>query len=136
MVRIYVLPIVYSVPKSGFRYVEERFASAFWALEKLVDVFVKRENRDRIVGASDFRRISRSVREIFGITEISEGRWGQPSVGLHMIREKIPELNRPSIGAQLEWLCDSLDVSWRDLYPDNYNLQGPRFIRTRNAIWP
>jgi hypothetical protein len=30
------LPIAYWVPKADSRYVEERFAAAFWALEKLI----------------------------------------------------------------------------------------------------
>ena len=129
------LPIVYSVPKAGFRYVEERFAAAFWALEKLVEVFVNRGNRDRILGASAFERLSRDVRLVIEGAQIPEGRWGEPSVGLHMVQEKIPELNRPSIAAQLQWLCDSFDVTWRDLYPASYDLTRPRFIKTRNEIF-
>ena len=129
------LPIVYGVPKAGSRSVEERFASVFWALEKLVDVFVKRENRDQILGRSDFRRVSRNVRKVFDKAQIPEGIWGQPPVGLHMIQEKISELNRPSIGTQLQWLCDSLDVTWRDLYPASYDAPKPRFITTRNEIF-
>ena len=129
------LPIVYSVPKAGFRHVEERFASAFWALEKLLDLFGKLENRERILGSSDFKRISRNVKEVFGRAHISAGNWGEPPVGLQMIQEKIPELNRPSIGAQLEWLCGSLNVDWRDLYPSSCNLKVPRFIKTRNEIF-
>ena len=129
------LPIVYWVPKAGSRYVEERFASVFWALEKLVDVFVKRENRDQILGRSDFRRVSRNVMKVFEKAQIPEGSWGQPPVGLRMIQEKISELNRPSIGTQLQWLCDSLDVTWRDLYPASYDSPKPRFITTRNEIF-
>ena len=129
------LPIVYGVPKAGSRSVEERFASVFWALEKLVDVFVKRGNRDQILGRSDFRRVSRNVRKVFDKAQIPEGIWGQPPVGLHMIQEKISELNRPSIGTQLQWLCDSLDVTWRDLYPASYDAPKPRFITTRNEIF-
>ena len=129
------LPIVYGVPKAGSRSVEERFTSVFWALEKLVDVFVKRENRDQILGRSDFRRVSRNIRKVFDKTQIPEGSWGQPPVGLHMIQEKISELNRPSIGTQLQWLCDSLDVTWRDLYPASYDSPKPRFITTRNEIF-
>ncbi len=34
------LPIAYWVPKAESRYVEERFAAAFWALEKLLELFV------------------------------------------------------------------------------------------------
>jgi hypothetical protein len=54
---------------------------------------------------------------------------------LGMLREKLPELNRPSIASQLQWLCDSLGVTWRDLYPPNVSLDRPRFIRTRNEIF-
>ena len=129
------LPIMYSVPKAGPRYVEERFATAFWGLEKLVALFIKGENRDRIFGASAFARLSRDIKAVFERAQIPEGRWGEPSVGRHMIREKIPELNRPTIGVQLQWLCDSLGVTWRDLYPASYDLTGPRFIKTRNEIF-
>ena len=52
-----------------------------------------------------------------------------------MIQDKVPELNRPPIGQQLQWLCDLLEVTWRDLYPANYNSPTPRFIKTRNEIF-
>ena len=129
------LPIVYGVPKAGSRSVEERFAPAFWALEKLIDVLVNSENRGRILGTSAFDRLSQNVRQALEEAQIPDGRWGEPYVGLEMIREKIPELNRPSIGTQLQWLCDSLDVTWRDLYPASYDSPKPRFITTRNEIF-
>ncbi len=56
-------------------------------------------------------------------------------MSLEMLKDKIPELNRPSISSQLSWLCDSFDVSWRDLYPADIDLEQPRFIRTRNEIF-
>jgi hypothetical protein len=129
------LPIAYWVPKVGSRYVEERFAAAFWALEKLVDLFVERAKRDRIVGSAAFERVEQCVKAALEQVQLPEGRWGTPSVGLGMLREKLPELNRPSIASQLQWLCDSLGVTWRDLYPPNVSLDRPRFIRTRNEIF-
>ena len=129
------LPIVYGVHKAGSRSVEERFAPAFWALEKLIEVLVNSENRSRILGTCAFDRLSQNVRQALEEAQIPDGRWGEPSVGLEMIREKIPELNRPSIGTQLQWLCDSLDVTWRDLYPASYDSLKPRFIKTRNEIF-
>ena len=96
------LPIVYGVPKAGSRSVEERFAPAFWALEKLIAVLVNRENRDQIL-----RR-----------KKALEG-----------------DESRLNIGDQLQWLCESLDVTWRDLYPANYVSTRPRFIKTRNKIF-
>ena len=129
------LAIMYGVPKAGSRSVEERFAPAFWALEKLIDVLVNSENRGRILGTSAFDRLSQNVRQALEEAQIPDGRWGEPYVGLEMIREKIPELNRPSIGTQLQWLCDSLNVTWRDLYPASYDLPKPHFIETRNKIF-
>ena len=129
------LPIVYGVPKAGPRSVEERFAPAFWALEKLIEVLVHSENRGQILGTSAFDRLSQNVRQALGNTQIPDGRWGEPSVELAMIREKIPELNRPSIRTKLQWLCDSLDVTWSDLYPASYDSPTPRFITTRNEIF-
>ena len=96
------LPIVYGVHKAGSRSVEERFAPAFWALEKLIAVLVNRENRDQIL-----RR-----------KKALEG-----------------DESRLNIGDQLQWLCESLDVTWRDLYPANYVSTRPRFIKTRNKIF-
>ena len=96
------LPIVYGVPKSGSRSVEERFAPAYWALEKLIAVLVNRENRAQIL-----RR-----------KKALEG-----------------EKSRLNIGDQLQWLCESLDVTWRDLYPAKYVSTRPRFIKTRNKIF-
>ena len=129
------LPIVYGVPKAGFRSVEERFAPAFWALEKLIDVLVNSDKRGRILSASAFKRLSHDVRRVLKEAQIPDGRWGDPSVGLQMIRDKISELNQPSIANQLQWACDSLDVTWRDLYPASYDLPKPHFIETRNKIF-
>ena len=129
------LPIVYGVPKAGSRSVEERFAPAFWALEKLIEVLVNSENRGQILGASAFGRLSQNVRQALEEAQIPDGRWGEPSVGLEMIRKKIGELNRPSIADQLQWACNSLDVTWRDLYPASYDSPKPRFITTRNEIF-
>ena len=129
------LPIVYGVPKAGFRSVEERFAPAFWALEKLIEVLVNSDKRGRILSASAFKRLSHDVRRVLKEAQIPDGRWGDPSVGLQMIRDKISELNQPSIANQLQWACDSLDVTWRDLYPASYDLPKPHFIETRNKIF-
>ena len=129
------LPITYAIPNGGFRYVEERFASAFWALEKLIELFVKREYRDRILNRSDFRRLSRDIKRVCKEVQIPDGPWGGASAGRRMIQDKVPELNRPPIGQQLQWLCDLLEVTWRDLYPANYNSPTPRFIKTRNEIF-
>ena len=129
------LPIVYGVPKAGSRSVEERFAPAFWALEKLIEVLVISENRGQILGTSAFGRLSQNVRQALEKAQIPDGRWGEPSVGLEMIRKKIGELNRPSIADQLQWVCNSLDVTWRDLYPASYDSPKPRFITTRNEIF-
>ena len=96
------LPIVYGVPKAGSRSVEERFAPAYWALEKLIAVLVNCENRAQML-----RR-----------KKALEG-----------------EESRLTIGDQLQWLCESLDVTWRDLYPAKYVSTRPRFIKTRNKIF-
>ena len=96
------LPIVYGVPKAGSRSVEERFAPAYWALEKLIAVLVNCENRAQML-----RR-----------KKALEG-----------------EKSRLNIGDQLQWLCKSLDVTWRDLYPAKYVSTRPRFIKTRNKIF-
>ena len=96
------LPIVYGVPKAGSRSVEERFAPAYWALEKLIAVLVNCENRAQML-----RR-----------KKALEG-----------------EESRLNIGDQLQWLCESLDVTWRDLYPAKYVSTRPRFIKTRNKIF-
>ena len=45
------------------------------------------------------------------------------------------EKSRLNIGDQLQWLCESLDVTWRDLYPAKYVSTRPRFIKTRNKIF-
>jgi hypothetical protein len=52
-----------------------------------------------------------------------------------MLKDKLPELNRPSIATQLQWVCDRFEVTWRDLYPSSLNLDKPRFIQTRNEIF-
>ena len=96
------LPIVYGVPKAGSRSVEERFALAYWALEKLTAVLVNRENRAQILCRK----------------KALEG-----------------EKSRLTIGDRLQWLCESLDVTWRDLYPAKYVSTRPRFIKTRNKIF-
>ena len=129
------VPIVSGVPKAGSRSVEERFAPVFWALEKLIDVLANSENRGRILNASAFKHLSHDVRRVRKEAQIPDGRWGDPSVGFQMIRDKISELNRPSITDQLQWACDSLDVTWRDLYPASYDSPKPRFIETRNKIF-
>jgi hypothetical protein len=129
------LPIAYWVPKGGTRYVEERFAAAFWALEKLIDLFVKRAKRDRILGSAAFERVDQGLKVALQQMQIPQSRWGDSATSLAMLREKLPELNRPSIASQLQWLCDSFDVTWRDLYPADLDLDKPRFIRTRNEIF-
>ena len=129
------LPIVYGVPKAGSRSVEERFAPVFWALEKLIEVLVNSDKRGLILSASAFKRLSHDVRRVLKEAQIPDGRWGDSSVGLQMIRDKISELNRPSIAKQLQWACGSLDVTWRDLYPASYNSPKPHFIETRNKIF-
>ncbi len=85
------LPIAHSIPEAGRRYTEERFASAFWGLEKLVAVLDK-------PGSAATRR-----------------------------EEKL--------SARLQRLCDSLDVTWRDLYPANNRRKRPKFIETRNKVF-
>jgi hypothetical protein len=129
------LPIAYWVPKADSRYVEERCAAAFWALEKLIDLFVKHAKKDRIVGAGAFRRVQDAIKQVLQELNIPEGRWGDSSISLEMLKDKLPELNRPSIATQLQWVCDRLDVTWRDLYPSSLNLDKPRFIQTRNEIF-
>ena len=88
------LPITHSIPEAGRRYVEERFALAFWGLEKLVAVLAERKKPGP---AATQREEALSVR--------------------------------------LQRLCDSLDVTWRDLYPANDKRKRPKFIETRNKIF-
>jgi len=106
------LPIAYWVPKGGSRYVEERFAATFWALEKLIDLFATGAKRDRIVGSAAFGRVDHAVAEALNQLQLPEGEWGDSSASLGMLKQKLPELNRPSIANQLQWLCDSFGVTW------------------------
>ena len=129
------LAIAYSIPKAGSRYVEERFGSVFWALEKLIELFMRANRRDQILGGSAFNRLSRHVRQVCEEARIPESPWGHAPVTKRMIQDKLPELNRPTIGTQLKWVCDLLDVTWRDLYPASYDSAVPRFIKTRNDIF-
>ena len=93
----------HSIPEAGFRYVEERFASAFWGLEKLVAVLVKPNGKR-----------SRPVCDSSSIAKKGEG---------------------PTTADRLQRLCDSLGVTWRDLYPANRKAKRPKFIDTRNKIF-
>jgi hypothetical protein len=130
------LPIAYWVPKSDSRYVEERFAAAFWGLEKLIHLFANRTKKDHILGASAFDRVQRAIRKTLDDVSLpSDGRWGDGEASLELLKGKVPELNRPSIATQLQWVCDLLDVTWRDLYPPGLELNKPRFIQTRNEIF-
>lgn len=88
------LPITHSIPEAGRRYVEERFARAFWGLEKLVAVLAERNEP----GTAATRR-------------------GE------------------ALSAKLQRLCDSLGVTWRDLYPANDKRKTPKFIETRNKVF-
>ena len=130
------LPIAYWVPKSDSRYVEERFAAAFWALEKLIDLFANRNGKDHILGSSAFGRVQSAIRKTLDETSLpSDNPWGDRAASLEMLKGKVPELNRPSIATQLQSMCDRLDVTWRDLYPPSLELERPRFIQTRNEIF-
>ena len=89
------LPIAHSIPEAGARYVEERFARAFWGLEKLVAVLV------------------------------------QPQKPSPTVAQK-----SEAVADKLQRLCDSLDVTWRDLYPaQNKEWKKPKFILTRNKVF-
>jgi hypothetical protein len=129
------LPLVYAIPKSESRYVEERLASAFWSLEKLVNLLVLRDGRDRIFGSSRFDRIEKQLKAALESSTSTDSRWGDGGVGLALLRDKLPELNRPSFSAQLKWACHTAGVIWSDLYPPGVDISVPRFIRTRNEIF-
>ena len=88
------LPITHSIPEAGRRYVEERFARAFWGLEKLVAVLAERNKP----GPTATQR-------------------------------------EEALSAKLQRLCDSLGVTWRDLYPANDKRKRPKFIKTRNKVF-
>ena len=128
------LPIAYSIPNAGARYIEERFAAVFWALEKLIELTIKNCGRDKLLKRSAFRQLGRKIKDICK-KDMSEGPWGDAAATQRMLESKIPELNRPSIGSQLIWLCGGLNVTWRDLYPADYKSDLPQFIKTRNDIF-
>ena len=89
------LPIAHSIPEAGRRYVEERFAQAFWGLEKLVAVLAERNKS----GPAATQR------------------------------------EEEALSVKLQRLCDSLGVTWRDLYPANDKRKSPKFIETRNKVF-
>ena len=40
-----------------------------------------------------------------------------------------------ALSAKLQRLCDSLGVTWQDLYPANDKRKTPKFIETRNKVF-
>ena len=112
------MPISHSIPEAGFRYVEERFASAFWGLEKLVAVLVK---PNRPSQSSTRKR------------ETMADRLQRLCNNLCMVKH--PKHEHETMADRLQRLCDSLGVTWRDLYPANRKAETPKFIDTRNKIF-
>jgi hypothetical protein len=135
------LPITYLIASKSARYIEEQFAYAILALEKLADSYAREHGLTSLVPSDDFKKIRRLVRAVVkaAFRESSPddvvGPWERSRTS-QLMREKLSELNRPTLWAVLERALSELNVPWTDLYPENTQIQRrtPSFINARNRF--
>lgn len=109
--------------------VHQRFASAFMALESLVRLYARHAGLATNTSERDFKkRIRPAVSRALDKLQM-EGRLRE------RIREKVPELNRPSFRAIFTSMLEHYAVRWDDLYPDGHKLEMPAFIRIRDEAF-
>ena len=120
------LPLITVMTANTSELPEQRFLFYFMALEKLKDMYAKKEGLVRTVGSgSEGRHLIKDVNSY-----LDKRLADHPA--LTLVKEKTVELDRPPLWYVLEKLLLEYDVEWKDLYPPN--TEKPTFIGVRNKL--
>ena len=120
------LPLITVMTANTSELPEQRFLFYFMAIEKLKDMYAKKEGLVRTVGSgSEGRHLIKDVNSY-----LDKKLADHPA--LTLVKEKTVELDRPPLWHVLEKLLLEYDVEWKDLYPPN--TEKPTFIGVRNKL--
>jgi len=119
------MPIVYYINGNEARYVDEQFAITFLALEKIKDLYTKKRGLTENESKGIFEKHRKSVSSLLK-KRLNSGETYK------RMRDKIPELNRPTLRLVLDSMFAEYNISWKDLYPPGSKLS---FIKTRDLLF-
>jgi len=120
------LPLITVMTANTSKLPEQGFLFYFMALEKLKDMYAKKEGLVRTVGSSSEGRCL-----IKDVNSYLDKRLADHPA-LTLVKEKTVELDRPPLWHVLEKFLLEYDVEWKDLYPPN--TERPSFIGVRNRL--
>ncbi len=84
------IPIIYYHQGCTAEHIEQRFTLLFLALEKLKDLYLRREGATKILPDGRFRKLRRALKDVVGTHVHDAGQAGR-------IVENLPALNRPPL---------------------------------------
>lgn len=120
------LPLITVMAANTSEPLEQQFLFYFMSLEKLKDMYAKKNGLRRAIGSNaESRRFIKDVNDF-----LDHRLEGHPSLAL--VKEKTMELDRLPLWHVLERLLADHQVEWRDLYPSG--TEKPGFIRLRNRM--
>jgi hypothetical protein len=118
--------LIYFVGGSESRYLEQQFSTMFLSLEKIKDMYAKKESIRFTFKEREFNeKIGEALKTLIERQVEDEGKraW---------VAKKLPELNRPPMREVIDLLLSAYDVTWRDLYPPKSHLT---ILETRNRLF-
>lgn len=127
------LPISYLVSSFTAFNLEERFSYAILTLERLKDLHGRSNKLSKILGSSAAKRLGRHLSseiDLFVDEQFANDSDAAEAARVQL-KNKLPELNRPSFRVVLDDLMAQLDIRVDDLYPRNVD---PTFISSRDQF--
>jgi hypothetical protein len=119
------LPLIYLVSAHERETLESQFVNFFLALEKIKDLYARHHHEEFIIKSSLFRKLSSRTRKV--VDELVDN-----CLKRKEIKEKIPELQRPSMKSMLLRILRYYEVNWEDLYPKGQELT---IVNTRHQLF-
>jgi hypothetical protein len=119
------MSLVYYVSANEAKYLEEKFSVLFLSLERIKDMFTKKNKIQKIYQSSIFEKVSDTIYSV-----LTQNLGCDPK--LKLLKEKLPELNRPALRHTLDLLFKQYDVNWCDLYPKDNEFT---LIKTRDRLF-
>jgi hypothetical protein len=129
------MPIAYFIAGHEARHLEEQFAITFLSLEKLKDMFARKEKYDPNLPRSSFEKF----RELTGLSKLIEesvpkieNQREDHALTIKNIQDQIPVLNHPPIRFVVEKLLSKYQLDWKELYPLESKVT---LIKTRDKLF-
>lgn len=117
--------IIYYLSVNEAKYLENKFSILFLSLERIKDIYSIKENLSRNISSSKFKKIKSLLSKI--ITDKSSS----SDVACKM-KDKLPELNRPSLRNVLGSLFKRYSITWKDIYPSGNDFT---LVKTRDVLF-